>query len=424
MAGFMDLIPGEERSPETESRSVMHEGLIQHIKGELDALRAANLYKTERVLNGPQGPEVQADGRRILNFCANNYLGLASDPRVVAAGRQALDRWGYGLSSVRFICGTTELHKQLEADLADFLGCEDAILYAACFDANGGLFEPLLDADCAVISDRFNHASIIDGVRLCKARRLVYDHGDMTHLADVLRESRDARLRLIVTDGVFSMDGDIAPLDQIRDLADEHDAVIMVDDSHATGVIGETGRGTPERCGVHGRVDLITTTLGKALGGAMGGCTAGPAPVIDWLRQKSRPYLFSNTLPPAICGASLEVLRILREDTGPLRRLEENQKHMRAGLRDLGFDVSRGEHPIIPVHLRRFDDDASLAARLSESLFARGVYAIGFSYPVVPRGQARIRLQISAAHTPAMIERCLEAFSAAGRELSIIPDGS
>jgi glycine C-acetyltransferase len=398
----------------------MHDGLVQHLNGELDALRAADLYKTERVLTGPQGPEVDADGRRILNFCANNYLGLASDPRVVAAARRALDEWGYGLSSVRFICGTTTLHKRLEAELADFLGCEDAILYAACFDANGGLFEPLLDGDCAIISDRLNHASIIDGVRLCKARRLVYDHGDMAQLAERLGECADARVRLVVTDGVFSMDGDIAPLDAICDLADAHDAVVLVDDSHATGVIGATGRGTPEHHGVLNRVDLITTTLGKALGGAMGGCTAGPAPVIDWLRQKSRPYIFSNTLPPAVCAAALEVLRILREDTGPLRRLGENQQLMRDGLRDLGFNVTPGEHPIIPIHLRRFEDDAAKAARLSTGLFERGVYAIGFAFPVVPRGQARIRLQISAAHTPEMIERCLEAFAVAGRTAGII----
>ena len=398
----------------------MHENLTRHLTRELDALRAADLYKSERILAGPQGPEVTVGGRRLLNFCANNYLGLAADPRVVEAARRTLDAWGYGLSSVRFICGTTELHKRLEAELADFLGCEDAILYAACFDANGGLFEPLLDADCALISDRLNHASIIDGVRLCRARRLVYDHGDLDQLEDRLRESADARLRLIVTDGVFSMDGDIAPLAGICDLAETHDAVVVVDDSHGTGVIGTSGRGTPEYRNCMDRVDLVTTTLGKALGGALGGCTAGPGPVIDWLRQKSRPYLFSNSLPTPVCGAALEVLRLLREDDAPLRRLDENQRRMREGLRSLGFDVAPGEHPIVPVHLRRHADDATKAAQLGAALFRDGVYAVGFSFPVVPRGQARVRLQLSAAHTPEMIDRALDVFAGAGRELGLI----
>jgi len=398
----------------------VHEDLKTYLSGELASLRDEGLYKEERVLAGPQGPEVSVGGRTLLNFCANNYLGLAADPRVVAAARRTLDDWGFGLSSVRFICGTTELHRRLEAELAAFLGAEDAILYAACFDANGGLFEPLLDADCAVISDRLNHASIIDGVRMCKARRLVYDHGDLDQLAAALEKSRDARTRLIVTDGVFSMDGDLAPLPGICDLAEAHGAVVMVDDSHGSGVLGETGRGTAEHLGVIDRVDLFTTTLGKALGGALGGCTAGPAPLIDWLRQKSRPYLFSNTLPPVVCGAALEVLRILREDRAPLDRLRGNRRLMSDGLRDLGFDVASGEHPIIPVHLRRFDDDARLAQRLSAELLERGIYAVGFAFPVVPRGQARIRLQVSAAHTPEMIARALEAFAAAGGILGII----
>ncbi len=398
----------------------MHEELSRQLERDLSSLRDEGLYKSERILAGPQGPEVIVGGRVLLNFCANNYLGLAADPRVVAAARDALDAWGFGMSSVRFICGTTELHKRLEAELADFLGCADAILYAACFDANGGLFEPLLDADCAVISDRLNHASIIDGVRMCKARRLVYDHADLDQLETALRESAGARFRLVVTDGVFSMDGDLAPLSGLCDLAERHDAVVVVDDSHGTGVLGATGRGTPEHCGELARVDLVTTTLGKALGGALGGCTAGPAPVIDWLRQKSRPYLFSNTLPPSVCGAALEVLRILREDDAPLRCLRVNQALMRGGLRDLGFDVADGDHPIIPVHLGRFEHDARLAQRLSADLFTRGVYAVGFAFPVVPRGRARIRLQVSAAHTPAMIERALEAFAAAGRELGVV----
>ena len=398
----------------------MHEALTQFLAGELSSLRDEGLYKEERILSGPQGPEVTVGGRVLLNFCANNYLGLAADPRVVAAARRALDDWGFGMSSVRFICGTTELHRRLEAELAAFLGCDDAILYAACFDANGGLFEPLLDADCAVISDRLNHASIIDGVRMCKAQRLVYDHADLDQLETALRKSADARLRLVVTDGVFSMDGDLAPLSGICDLAERHGAVVVVDDSHGSGVLGATGRGTPEHCGELARVDLVTTTLGKALGGALGGCTAGPAPVIDWLRQKSRPYLFSNSLPPSVCGAALEVLRILREDDAPLQRLRENQRLMRDGLRIAGFEVADGDHPIIPVHLGGFADDARLAQRLSAALFARGVYAVGFAFPVVPRRRARIRLQVSAAHTPEMIACALEAFAAAGRELGIV----
>ena len=385
------------------------------LRAELDAIRAQGLYKDERIIESPQGAEVLVGGRKLLNFCANNYLGLASDPRVVEAARKTLERWGYGLSSVRFICGTTTLHKELEAALSEFLGTEDTILYAACFDANGGVFEPLMTEDTAIIADRLNHASIIDGVRLAKARRLIYAHADLDDLEAKLKEARDARLRLITTDGVFSMDGDYAPLDGICDLAEKYDALVMVDDSHATGFVGETGRGTAEKFGVLGRVDIITTTLGKALGGAMGGCTSGRKEIVEWLRQKSRPYLFSNSLPPVVCGAALEVLRILREDTGPLTRLQENARRLREGLRDLGFDVDPGEHPIVPVHFRNFENDAALAVQMSADLLAEGIYCIGFSYPVVPRGAARIRLQASAAHTPEHIDRCLEAFATVGR---------
>ncbi len=387
---------------------------------ELDEIRAQGLYKSERVIESPQGAEVVVGGRRILNFCANNYLGLASDPRVVEAARRTLDEWGYGLSSVRFICGTTVLHKRLEEELSDFLGTEDTILYAACFDANGGVFEPFMTEDTAILTDQLNHASIIDGVRLAKSRRAIYEHGDMARLEEALVQHADARLRLIVTDGVFSMDGDYAKLDEICDLADKHDALVLVDDSHATGFTGPTGRGTAERCGVMGRVDVITTTLGKALGGALGGCTSGRKEMIEWLRQKSRPYLFSNSIPPMVCGASLEVLRILREDTGPLDRLRDNEKRLRSGFRDLGFDVDEGEHPIVPVHFRRHEDDAKLAQAVSADLLDEGIYVIGFSFPVVPRGQARIRLQVSAAHTAEQVDRCLDAFARVGKTHGVI----
>lgn len=391
-------------------------GEIKHVLArELADIRAQGLYKEERVLQGPQGPEVRVGGRTVLNFCANNYLGLASDPRVVEAARRTLDDWAYGLSSVRFICGTTELHKQLERDLADFLGLEDAILYAACFDANGGVFEPLLERESAIITDRLNHASIIDGVRLAKAERYVYRHADLEDLESCLRHVRDARFRIVVTDGVFSMDGDFARLPEICDLAERYGALVLVDESHATGFVGATGRGTHEKFGVMGRVDLITTTLGKALGGGLGGATCGPREVIEWLRQKSRPYLFSNSLPPVVCGASLAVLRILREDPGPLAALDRNQKRMRQGLTALGFDLDAGDHPIVPVHFRKFADDALLAQAMSRDLLDEGIYCIGFSFPVVPKGQARIRLQASAAHTDAHVDQLLAAFATVGR---------
>jgi len=339
---------------------------------------------------------------------------------VVDAAKRTLDRWGYGLSSVRFICGTTDLHRQLERELADFLGLEDAILYAACFDANGGVFEPLLGEDSAIITDQLNHASIIDGVRLCKAQRHIYRHADMESLARRLEEAAGARFRLIVTDGVFSMDGDIARLPEICDLARRHDALVLVDESHATGFTGPTGRGTHEKLGVMDRIDLITTTLGKALGGGLGGATCGPREVIDYLRQKSRPYLFSNSLPPVVCGATLEVLRICREDRGPIERLAANQQRLRNELRAMGFDIDPGDHPIVPVHFRRYDDDAVLAQAMSRDLLAEGIYCIGFSFPVVPRGQARIRLQASAAHTPEHLDRLLDAFRTVGKRHGVI----
>ena len=392
-------------------------GEMRSILGrELASLRAQGLFKEERVLESPQGAVVEVAGREVLNFCANNYLGLASDRRVVAAAQRALADWGYGLSSVRFICGTTELHQQLERELAAFLGCEDALLYAACFDANGGVFEPLLGEDCAIITDQLNHASIIDGVRLSKAQRYIYRHADMTSLRNRLLEARGQRLRLVVTDGVFSMDGDFANLPAICDLAEEFEALVLIDESHATGFTGPTGRGTHEKFGVIDRIDLITTTLGKALGGGLGGAIAGPRELVAWLRQKSRPYLFSNSLPPVVCGATLEVLRILREDPLPLRTLDQNQRRLRQGLTDLGFDIDPGDHPIVPVHCRRYENDAIMAQNMSRDLLAAGIYCIGFSYPVVPPGQARIRLQASAAHTPDHIDRLLEAFAAVGKK--------
>ncbi len=398
----------------------MYGALGDYLRGELDSLREQGLYKDERIIQGPQGAEVTVGGKKILNFCANNYLGLASDPRVVEAARKTLQQWGYGLSSVRFICGTTELHKQLEREISEFLGTEDTILYAACFDANGGVFEPLLGDDCAIIADRLNHASIIDGVRLAKAKRFIYAHSDMGELEDALSKAADSKFRLIVSDGVFSMDGDLIRLGGICDLAEKYDALVMVDDSHATGFVGEGGRGTPEKFGCTERVDVVTTTLGKALGGAMGGCTSGRKEIIEWLRQKSRPYLFSNSLPPMVCGAALEVLRILRDDPEPRHRLAANEKRMRDGLRELGFDVDEGEHPIVPIHFRKFDNDAIIAQKMSADLLDEGIYVIGFSFPVVPKGQARIRLQLSAAHTDEQVDYCLEAFAKVGKKHGVI----
>ena len=383
-------------------------GAIQaHLKGVLSEIESEGLFKRERIIASPQDAEIRLnDGRTVLNFCANNYLGLSSHPRVVAAAHRALDERGFGMSSVRFICGTQDIHKQLEADLADFLGTEDTILYAAAFDANGGVFEPLLDEQDAIISDALNHASIIDGVRLCKAARFRYAHNDMAELEQRLIEAKDKRFRLIVTDGVFSMDGTIAQLDKICDLADRYDALVMVDECHSSGFMGATGRGTHEHKGVMGRIDIITGTLGKALGGAMGGFTSGRKEIIELLRQRSRPYLFSNTLAPAIVGASLEVLKLLRESVELQQKVHRNARDFRARMEAAGFDLKPGEHPIVPVMLY----DAPLAQRFAEGLLEEGVYAIGFFYPVVPKGQARIRIQLSAAHTPEHIEKAVSAF--------------
>jgi glycine C-acetyltransferase len=386
------------------------------IADELGQIRADGLYKTERVINSPQRPSiVVADGASVLNLCANNYLGLADDPRIIDAAKDALNRWGFGMASVRFICGTQDLHKQLENKLSQFFGTDDTILYPSCFDANGGLFETILGEQDAVISDELNHASIIDGIRLSKARRLRYKNRDMADLEDQLKAAADARRRLISTDGVFSMDGYIAPLREICDLADKYDAMVMVDDSHAVGFVGPTGRGTPELHGVADRIDIMTGTLGKALGGASGGYTTGRQEIIDLLRQRSRPYLFSNSVAPAVVGASLKVLDIL--DTGAgvdLReRLHDNTVLFREQITALGFDVLPGEHPIVPVMI----GDAARAAKLADLLLTKGVYVIGFSYPVVPLGKARIRTQVSAAHSMADLERAAAAFAQARDEL-------
>ena len=394
----------------------MNQAVIERLRGELSGLREQGLYKSERVLAGPQGGVVRAGERDVINLCANNYLGLANHPVVRAAAQRAIDEYGYGMASVRFICGTHATHKALEQRLARFLGTEDVILYSSCFDANGGLFETLLDERDAVISDALNHASIIDGIRLCKAQRHRYANSDMAELEQCLRQAQGARTRLIATDGVFSMDGFIASLREICDLAARYDALVMVDDSHATGFMGPTGRGTPEHCGVAARVDILTGTLGKALGGGSGGYVAARAEVIEWLRQRSRPYLFSNSIPPVVAAASLAVLELL-EHTPQLRaQLFENTRLFRAGLTQAGFELKPGEHPIIPVML----GDAALAGRMADALLARGVYVIGFSYPVVPKGQARIRTQMSAALTREQLERAVDAFGSVGRELGVL----
>ena len=380
------------------------------VQTQLDEIRTAGLWKPERVLHSPQKPQAQLQGGRdVLVLCANNYLGLADDPRVITAARKALDRWGYGMASVRFICGTQEQHKELEREISGFLGTEDTILYSSCFDANGGLFETLLGAEDAVISDELNHASIIDGIRLSKARRFRYKNRDMADLEAQLQTAQDARFRLIATDGVFSMDGYIAPLREICDLAGKYDAMVMVDDSHAVGFVGENGRGTHELTGVMGRVDIFTGTLGKALGGASGGYISASKPVIDLLRQRSRPYLFSNSVAPSIVAATLEALKILKSSNELPRTLRENTAFFRRKMTDRGLQILPGDHPIVPVMV----GDAAKAARMAEHLLERGIYVIGFSYPVVPLGKARIRTQVSAAHTTEQLAWAAEMFQQA-----------
>ncbi len=395
----------------------MYSNVEPALEQELTEIRDAGLYKEERIITSPQGPEIKTDrGLEVLNFCANNYLGLSSHPRVLEAAKHAIDTHGFGLSSVRFICGTQDLHKELERKTAAFLGLEDTILYAAAFDANGGLFEPLLSKEDAIISDQLNHASIIDGIRLCKAQRYRYLHNDMADLEAKLKEAQGARRRMIATDGVFSMDGTIAQLDKICDLAEKYDAMVMVDDCHSTGFMGKTGRGTHEHCGVTGRVDIITGTYGKALGGASGGFTAARKEIVDILRQRSRPYLFSNTVAPAIVGASSAVLDLLSESTELRDKLEANTRHFRKAMTDAGFDILPGEHPIVPIMLY----DAPLSQQFADRLLEEGIYVIGFFYPVVPKGQARIRVQLSAAHEPEHLERAITAFTKVGKELGVI----
>ena len=389
----------------------------EKLQSDTQGLESAGLLKRERVIDSAQGPVVSlADGREMINLCANNYLGLANHPAVVQAAHEALDRFGYGMASVRFICGTQSVHTELERRLSSFLAMEDAILYSSCFDANGGLFETLLDEKDAVISDALNHASIIDGIRLCKARRLRYANNDMNELEQALKDSQDARVRLIATDGVFSMDGSIAKLKDICDLADRYGALVMVDDSHATGFIGAEGRGTHELRGVIGRIDIMSGTFGKALGGASGGYVAARKEIVAWLRQRSRPYLFSNSIAPPVAGATLRVLDLLETSPELRRQLHDNARYFRAGMQALGFDLIPGEHPIIPIML----GEAPAAVRLAERMQADGVYVVAFSFPVVPHGKARIRTQMNAAHSVEQLERVIAAFGRAGRALGII----
>src|SRR6266581_6959491 len=392
----------------------MFERMRSHLTQQLQEIREAGLEKPERVIGSPQGATVAVMDRQVLNLCANNYLGLADHPAVIAAAKEALDRWGYGMASVRFICGTQEIHKELEDALSDFLGTEDTILYSSCFDANGGIFEVLLDDKDAVISDALNHASIIDGIRLCKAKRFRYANRDMADLEKQLKDSADARFRMVVTDGVFSMDGYMAPLPEIVELAERHDAMVMVDDSHAVGFTGPNGRGTHEHHGVMGRIDAISGTLGKALGGASGGYVSGRKELVAMLRQRSRPYLFSNSVAPPIVAASLKVLDLLRNAKDLRQRLGNNTKLFRSRMTEVEFDILPGEHPIVPVMI----GDAAKASRLAELMLERGVYVIGFSYPVVPQGKARIRAQVSAAHSRDDLERAVQAFVSSRAEMN------
>ena len=398
----------------------MFDKMKPRLQKELEEIREAGLYKDERIITTPQGAVIKTDdGKEVINFCANNYLGLSSHPRVIEAAKETIDTHGYGMSSVRFICGTQDIHKELERKLADFVGTEDAILYAAAFDANGGIFEPLLGREDAIISDELNHASIIDGVRLCKAQRFVFKHNDMDDLQEKLKEASSKAEQIIVaTDGVFSMDGTIAQLDKICDLADQYGAMVMSDECHATGFVGKKGRGVPEYRDVMGRVDIITSTLGKALGGASGGFTAARKEIVDILRQKSRPYLFSNTLAPAITGASIAVMDLLNETTELRDKLEDNTIYFREKMTEAGFDIKPGTHPIVPIMLY----DAKVAKAFADKLLDRGIYVIGFYYPVVPKGEARIRVQVSAVHNRKHLDQAITAFSEVGAELGVLQD--
>ena len=394
----------------------MNEKLVQRVGAELEEIKQAGLFKTERVIESPQGAVIKVGGREVLNFCANNYLGLSSHPKVIEAAHQAIDQRGFGMSSVRFICGTQDIHKELEAKISAFLGTEDTILYAAAFDANGGVFEPLFYEEDALISDALNHASIIDGVRLCKAQRFRYEHNNMEDLEQKLQDAASCRSRIIITDGSFSMDGTIAQLDKIVALAEKYDAAVMIDECHSSGFLGKTGRGTHEYRGVMGKIDIITGTLGKALGGASGGFTSGRKEIIEMLRQRSRPYLFSNTLAPSIVGASIAVLDMLTETTTLRDKLEFNTRYFRTKITEAGFDIKPGDHPIVPIMLY----DAVLAQKMAARLLEEGIYVIGFFYPVVAKGQARIRVQLSAAHEQAHLDKAIAAFIKAGKELGVL----
>src|SRR4051794_25646450 len=394
----------------------MNQRFVSRIQQEVEEIRTSGLYKNERVISSPQGAEIVVNGKKVLNFCANNYLGLSSHPKTIEAAHRYIDSHGYGMSSVRFICGTQDIHKELEHKIAEFLGTEDTILYCAAFDANGGVFEPLFNEQDAIISDALNHASIIDGVRLCKAQRLRYEHNNMNDLETKLKETQNLRSRIIVTDGTFSMDGTIAQLDKICDLADRYDAIVMIDDSHSTGFLGETGRGTHEYRGVTGRIDIITGTLGKALGGANGGFTSGRKEIIEMLRQRSRPYLFSNTLAPAIVGASIAVFDMLSETTELRDKLEYNTKYFRSKMTETGFDIKPGDHPIVPIMLY----DAGIAQNFAAKLLDEGIYVIGFFYPVVPKGLARIRVQLNASHEQHHLDKAIDAFTKVGKESGVL----
>ncbi len=390
--------------------------LVTHLSKELKDIKENGLYKDERIITSPQNSKIHVKIGDVINFCANNYLGLANHPDIRKAAKNGIETHGYGLSSVRFICGTQDIHKKLENKIADFFGKDDAILYAACFDANGGLFEPLLNNEDAIISDELNHASIIDGIRLCKADRYRYKHGDMSDLEEILKKTQNHRFRMIATDGVFSMDGDIAKLDKITELAEKYDAIVMVDDSHATGFFGDTGRGSAEYRGVMDKIDIFTSTLGKAMGGASGGFTTGKKEIIDYLRQKSRPYLFSNTVPPAVISASIKAFELIEKSRDLIKKLQENTKLFREKMTEAGFNIKKSDHPIVPIML----GEARLAVEMSNRLLDEGIYVIGFSYPVVPKGQARIRVQISAAHSTEEINKAIDAFTKIGKDLGVI----
>jgi glycine C-acetyltransferase len=394
----------------------MTTAFLSHLNTQLEELKSAGLYKEERIITSPQQSHITVGGKNVLNFCANNYLGLADNPDIISAAKRSYSDFGFGLASVRFICGTQSIHKALEKRISEFLGTEDTILYSSCFDANGGLFETILGPEDAIISDALNHASIIDGIRLCKAKRLRYNNNDMQDLEIQLQEAQTSRFRLIATDGVFSMDGTIANLKAIRELADRYNALIMVDDCHAAGFMGEQGRGTAEYCGVHGKIDIITGTLGKALGGASGGYTSGKKTIIDWLRQRSRPYLFSNTLAPSIAAASMAVFDLLESSDTLRRKLHDNSRYFRNEMTALGFDLVPGSHPIIPIML----GDAKLAQAFANKMLTHQIYVIGFSFPVVPQGKARIRTQMSAAHSKEDLDRAVAAFASVGKELGVI----